>query len=373
MSKRAVFSVIRWTKWRVVIIVWALLSLMSISQSYVDSLRFTSTPSLFVSFFWAQSVWFYWLLATPLIFWLSQRVPLRQPHRLRAIVIHILMSILFALVHIFGISVLHSLKVVPSFAANMSFWQILRVWLQSSINVEIIFYWAILGAGIAYDSYRKSRERELQAAQLEAQLGEARLQALKMQIQPHFLFNALNTIAMLIRTDENKQAVQMVAGLGDLLRESLAHHHRPEVSLATEISFIRQYLEIEQVRFSDQLRVEFDVSEEASTATVPNMILQPLIENAVRHGITKSSAQGRLQIIARRENDWLTVEVQDSGPGLPPGWNEKENQGIGLANTRSRLRQHYGERHLFTIQNNNGAGGVLVLLRIPYQRFQAEG
>lgn len=339
---------------------------MSVSQSYVDSLRFTSAPNIFVSFFWAQSVWFYWLLATPLIFWLGQRVPLQQPRRFKAIVIHLFLSLLFAIVHIFIIAWINSLKLVPSFTANLSFWEAFRLWLQSSINVEIIFYWAILVAGIAYVSNQESQARQLRAAQLEAQLGQARLQALKMQIQPHFLFNALNTIAMLIRTDENKQAVNMVAGLGDLLRESLAHHHTPEVSLATEIAFIRQYLEIEQFRFSDQLRIEFEVSEEASASRVPNMILQPLIENAVRHGITKRSAAGQLRIAARRESEWLVVEVQDDGPGLPTGWNEEKYQGIGLANTRSRLQQLYGERQLFTIQNNAGANGVLVQVRIPY-------
>jgi sensor histidine kinase YesM len=370
MAKRAVFSNIQWTKWRVVLIIWALLSLMSVSQGYLDSLRFPVTPSLLISFFWAQCVWFYWLLVTPLIFWLGQRFPFRQPHRLKAIVIHIFLSLLFSIVHLFIIAWINSLKLVPSFAANLSFWQAFRAWLQSSINIEIIFYWAILVAGIAYVSNQESRARELRTAQLEAQLGQARLQALKMQIQPHFLFNALNTIAMLIRTDENKQAVNMVAGLGDLLRESLAQHHTPEVSLAAEIAFTRQYLKIEQFRFSDQLHIEFDITEDASQATVPNMILQPLIENAVRHGITKRSSAGQLRIAARRESNWLVVEVQDDGPGLPLNWNEEDNHGIGLANTRNRLRQLYGENHLFTIQNNNGTNGVCVEVRIPYLPYQ---
>jgi len=243
--------------------------------------------------------------------------------------------------------------------------------LRFLLYVELVFYWAILGAGIAKDSYQKFREREISAKELETKLSLAQLQALKMQIQPHFLFNALNTVAMLIRNRKNDQAVQMVAGLGDLLRWSLNDNSAQEVPLSAELDFMRRYLAIEQFRFPDRLRVEIDVPTELLTSCVPNLILQPLVENAIRHGVAKSSSAGWVRIAAKRQDNWLELSVQDDGPGLPSTWMLADNHGIGLGNTRDRLRKLFNDRQEFAIENAQPTGAKAVI-RIPYQQNQAE-
>jgi LytS/YehU family sensor histidine kinase len=190
-----------------------------------------------------------------------------------------------------------------------------------------------------------------------------------MQLHPHFLFNALNTVAMLIRNGEHQQAVEMTAGLGELLRQSLNDNTEQEVTLEHELEFIRRYLALEQLRFPDRLRVEIEAPAEALSAVVPNLILQPLLENAIRHGVAQSSSAGLVRIVARRANEWLELLVQDDGKGLP---NDRElAQGIGLGNTRKRLAQLYGERAELTLQNASPAGAV-ARLKIPY-RQQSQG
>lgn len=209
------------------------------------------------------------------------------------------------------------------------------------LYVELILYWAILGAAAARDSYRKYRERETRAGELETQLGLARLEALRTQIRPHFLFKALNSVAMLVRNNENRQAVEVVAGLGELLRSSLDDSAGQEVPLAAELGFVRRYLAVEEFRFPDRLRVEVDVPDELLEAEVPNLILQPLVENAVRHGVAKSSSSGLVRLTARRANGWLELSVEDDGPGLPAGWRPGDGGGISLRNVRARVEQLY--------------------------------
>lgn len=192
-----------------------------------------------------------------------------------------------------------------------------------------------------------------------------------MQLHPHFLFNALNTVAMLIRNGEHQQAVQMTAGLGELLRWSLNDNTEQEVTLEHELEFIRRYLALEQLRFSDRLRVAIEVPAELLSALVPNLILQPLVENAIRHGVAQSSSAGLVRIVVRRANEWLELFVQDDGKGLPNDWELERQQGIGLGNTRKRLAQLYSERHELTLQNAIPTG-VVARLKIPY-RQQSQG
>ena len=354
-----------------VIAVWLVLSLISASQRYADSLQ-TSSPVGFSEFlFWSLAIWSYWALLAPLIFRLGERIPLGRERLGRATLAHFTLGFLFGLSHIALFALLGTLfgqsrpGVTTTFLGE--FGRGVRVFLY----VELILYWAILGAAVARDSYRKYRERETRAMELETQLGQARLQALRMQIQPHFLFNALNTVAMLVRNGESVRAVQMVAGIGELLRSSLGDSAEQEVPLASELGFVRRYLSIEEFRFPDRLRVEVDVAEELLSAEVPNLILQPLVENAIRHGVARSSSSGLVRIAARRRNGWLELSVEDDGPGLPAGWRPDADCGIGLSNVRSRMEQLYGSRQEFVIQNVEPKG-TAARLRIPLHRKGGE-
>ena len=354
-----------------VIAAWLVLSLVSASQRYADSIQ-TSSPASFPELlFWSLVVWSYWALIVPLVFHLGERIPLRKKRLVLATLAHFTLALVLGLLHIAFVSLLGTLFGPSRAGVRTTFLVEFGRGVRVFLYVELILYWAILGAGIARDSYRKYLDRERRSRELETQLGLARLEALRMQIQPHFLFNALNTVAMLVRNNERSQAVEMVAGLGELLRSSLDDNPQQEVPLAAELSFVRRYLALEEFRFPDRLRVEVDVPEELLQAEVPNLILQPLVENAIRHGVAKSSSPGLVRITARRGNGWLELSVEDDGPGLPAGWQSDAGRGIGLRNVRSRMEQLYGSRQEFVIQNVEPQGAA-ARLRIPFHRRETE-
>ena len=354
-----------------VIVVWLVLSLISASQRYADSIQTSSSVSFPESLFWSLVIWSYWALAAPLIFHLGESIPLRKERLGFATLTHFTLSIMLGLLHIALVAALVALVSPSRTGVPTTFLGEFGRGVRVFLYVELILYWAILGVAMARDSYRKYLDREMRSRELETQLGLARLEALRMQIQPHFLFNALNTVAMLVRNGENSQAVEMVAGLGELLRLALGDSAEQEVPLEAELSFVRRYLAIEEFRFPDRLRVEVDVSEELLRAEVPNLILQPLVENAIKHGVAKSSSSGLVRIIARRGNGWLELSVEDNGPGLPVGWRWDAEPGIGLRNVRSRMKQLYGDQQEFVIQNLEPKG-TAARLRIPFHRRDTE-
>jgi two-component system, LytTR family, sensor kinase len=241
----------------------------------------------------------------------------------------------------------------------------------------VLQYWIVLGVqwGVLY--YRRYQERsrellkfELRASELESQLMRAQLSALKMQLQPHFLFNTLNAITVLVRQQKSKDAVQMLGYLGDLLRGVLEDVDAHEVSLRRELEYLQLYLAIEQVRFADRLRIEVEVDPATHEARVPQLILQPIVENAVRHGIGRSSSAGRILIRASKIEGAVELRVEDDGPGLSPSDSIKD-RGVGLANTRARLQQLYGDDAKLEIENCN-RGGVVVTMSIPYHSSDRE-
>ncbi|MEA2446287.1 MAG: two-component system, LytTR family, sensor kinase, partial [Thermoleophilales bacterium] len=219
--------------------------------------------------------------------------------------------------------------------------------------------------------YFRYREREFRASQLESQLAQAQLQTLKMQRQPHFLFNTLHGIAGLVRDNRNKAAVNMLAGLSDLLRYTLENAGKQEVPLKEELEFLELYLDIQQMRFSDRLRVEMQIEPETLDALVPNLILQPLVENAIRHGTSRRAASGTVGVMARRDNGLLRIQIYDDGPGLKRDDGVKPVEGVGLSNTRARLVQLYGERQKFALSERE-SGGVEATLVIPFVRAAEE-
>lgn len=229
------------------------------------------------------------------------------------------------------------------------------------IGLRLPVYLAILSIGHAAHFYRRSQERERRALELSASLARARADALKMQLQPHFLFNALNSIAELVHRDA-QAADAMIGALSDLLRLTLETSGEQELPLRRELDVVERYLTIEQVRFQDRLRVEMDIAPDTAAALVPNFLLQPLVENALRHGLQPQSTPGLLTLRARREGEQLRIEVADNGVGLQTEMPSRE--GIGLNNTRARLRELYGDRASLELHSENG---VQVIVTLPFR------
>jgi LytS/YehU family sensor histidine kinase len=245
-----------------------------------------------------------------------------------------------------------------------AFWPRFLSRVQGSFASDLLVYGGVVGVCYALDYYRKYREREVVATRLEAQLAQAQLDSLRMQLHPHFLFNTLNSIVGLVRDNKNTAAVSMLVGLSDLLRHALEHSARQEVELREELNFIKLYLSIQEMRFSDRLQIKLDIDPETTKAMVPNLILQPLTENALRHGIARRADSGLLGISSAVQDGQLRLTVYDDGAGLPYDWQLKGSAGIGLANTVARLEQLYDDDHQFDIRNRD-EGGVEAVILIP--------
>lgn len=243
----------------------------------------------------------------------------------------------------------------------MVFGEIYRQLFWKTFHLNLWIYWAILAVSHALSYYRRFHERELRTSELETRLTQARLQALQMQLNPHFLFNTLHTISALVHIDA-EAADRMIARLSELLRAALDGTDTQEVTMAEEISFLQRYLEIEKTRFGERLNYRFDVPKELEGLYIPNLILQPLVENAIRHGVEPHARRGELCISARAENGVLELRVSDNGNGLKPG--PLRTGRIGLSNTRQRLEQMFGSSGSLELRNR-AEGGMDSIVRIP--------
>ena len=361
----------RWIKSILYFALWTIPGLLNLSQTYVSSLISGTTVPLLNALIEFFPSWYFWAFFTPAILWFGRKYTLSRRRWIRALAFHLPVGIAVGLLHVAFSAAMF--KIAASlFGGSAPFQVIYSLLLQRSLHVSVLTYGAVLGFGYAFDYYNKLRERELQASQLESQLARAQLQALKAQLHPHFLFNTLHTIAVLARKNRSEQVVEMIARLSDLLRYSLEKASAQEVTLKREMEILELYLQIEQVRFQDRLKVEITMAPETMAAQVPGLILQPLAENAVRHGIARRSAAGKICINAWKDNGRLWIEVRDDGPGLKSSsgngepLEENDQRGIGLSNTRARLKTFYGEEHEFTLANAP-EGGTLVRLVIPFR------
>jgi LytS/YehU family sensor histidine kinase len=230
--------------------------------------------------------------------------------------------------------------------------------------IGLLFYSMTVVVGFALVNQERLRARELAASKLEARLVEAQLGALRMQLHPHFLFNTLNTIAMFMRAGDAPTSIRLLARLSELLRHLLDDGGAQEVPLRTELDYANRYLDIEGTRFSDRLRIDLAVPDELKEALVPNLLLQPLLENAIRHGIAARASAGAIELKVARSNGKLLVHLRNEGPGLPPGWSLEDARGIGLRNTALRLRHLYGTDAQFQVRD--WTRGVEVDVSIPY-------
>lgn len=318
--------------------------------------------------------WYVLAALLPGILWLASHFRFEAATWRRSALIHMGAAALFAALHVAGSAYISDYVLQRSsslsFAANLS--RLLGIYFV----IEICFYWAIVGAYNVGDYASRLRERErvadqlrLKASRLETSLARAHLESLRMQLNPHFLFNTLNAISVLAMKGEKQSVVRTLTLLSDLLRVSLENTGQV-VPLRDEIALLHRYLEIEQIRFKDRLTVRIDVTPEALDAEVPTLMLQPLVENAIRHGISRCPGAGRVDIRAAARTDRLVIEVQDTGPGFPGG-EEREGGGIGLANTRARLEQLYAGEHSITLANAP-EGGAVVRLELPLRVVVSE-
>ena len=232
------------------------------------------------------------------------------------------------------------------------------------ISSFVVFYAVILTVTYVLDARERLASQQTETARLNEQLAKAQLEALRRQIEPHFLFNTLNAVAGLVREGRNDTAVSMIAGLSDFLRRTLEDSTRQQVALQEEMQFAQKYLDIQKVRFAERLQLSVEVPKELYSALVPSLILQPMVENAIKHGIAKRVQGGAIRIVASRNNGMLTLSVGNDGPSLPADWDAKRS-GIGISNVRTRLQSLYGERFELTIKNRS-AGGVEVSVSLPF-------
>ncbi|HEY0761583.1 MAG TPA: histidine kinase [Pyrinomonadaceae bacterium] len=302
-----------------------------------------------------------WLAFTPLAIWLSQSFRIENGQRFKSLTIHFLASIVFLLIHVFVFTVIAT--PFGWYSHITPFWNRYFLLILNFTPTNVMFYWGVIVIEHALDYYQKLQERELRASQLEAQLAQSQLQVLKMQLHPHFLFNTLNAISALIRESPD-EAEEMVSRLGDLLRMTLETAGLQEVPFKKELEFLRHYIDIEQTRFQDRLRVEMAIEPETLDGLVPSMILQPLVENSVRHGVAPRPEGGCIKIKAWRDNSLLQLEVEDDGPGLCGDKPMKER--VGLTNTRARVSNLYGDGHGLKLRHAAG-GGLVVSLSIPFR------
>jgi signal transduction histidine kinase len=337
--------------------VWAIASLAWLGPAFLAAFREylqaaiegRDGPSA-ATLVWEAGDWALLALLTPAVFWCARRWPLERGMLVRRIPLHFLFGVALCVAWA-GAGVLLSIPLIGGPPFGMS----PLSWLFSTLPFGVAVYFAMLGVEHAVFYFTQARDRE-------HQLATARLGALRMQMQPHFLFNSLNAITVIVRDRDTATATRMLEQLGDMLRRVMRADRPMEVPLADEVDFVRQYLEIETVRFADRLRVAFAVPEALRRAAVPEFVLQPLVENAVRHAVAQRSQPTRITIAARRDGDDLVLTVTDDGPGVAPGAPE----GVGLGNTRARLVTLYGTRGRLDVGATPG-GGATVTVRLPYR------
>jgi two-component system LytT family sensor kinase len=358
--------------------IWGAACLIFVSQ---NALRYImrDQPVDWFNALWLEALyWVPWLALTPVLLWAARSKPLGSAAPRSHIAWHLAIMVALSFVQVPAADALQYFAGVhhaatPPAGGPVQVIDLFRRSFPALVITAWWKYWVFMGLYYAFDYHRRFREREVAAAHLETQLATAHLQALRMQLHPHFLFNALHSAAMLTMMDP-EAAHRVLVQLSALLRTTLDRSAAPEVPLSEEIDFMDHYLAIEQIRFQDRLRVDIHADDDALSAVVPNLILQPLVENAVRHGIARRTDARCLTIRAARENGSLVLEVEDDGPGLPPGWTltPPDGSGVGLTNVRSRLERTYGEQarlELLTPADEAGRPrpGVLARVTIPYR------
>lgn len=351
-----------WRKWAIIFLCWTAFALFLTSQGYLIQTRYAGTiawrGTLIACLIWCYA----WNLVTPFILYLSNRFPLHRRRLLRTIALHICAAVFFFII-ITAIFVIARQWLLDPIPENRAQTESFRSIVIGELHAGFAVYWLMISINQAIDYYRRYRDRELQASNLEARLVKAQLDALRMQLQPHFLFNTLNSISVLMRRDIDA-ADRMLLQLSNLLRVTLARNAAHEIKLRQELEILERYLEIEQIRFQDRLTVRMAIDPTTLEALVPQLFFQPLVENAIRHGIADRESGGVIDIRAERQNGMIHLQVRDNGPGLKPSPGHLI-EGVGLSNTRTRLDRLYGADSRFEV-GNAAEGGWLAAAAFPF-------
>src|SRR5687768_10951019 len=340
----------RWLSWLIVFAGWsALVIVFAVSSSLTYALTY-QPPRWRYTLMMAASEWYVWAAFTPLIAWLSGRFRISRAQWWRALIL--------------------AAAGVPAAFVKVTLTRVLRgaiggdeYFQLTNLVTQYLIYWAIVIAVHVWQYHRRAQQRELRTSQLEALLAQTRLQMLSMQLQPHFLFNTLNTIAELVH-QQPEAAEKMIDGLSHLLRETLHAGAVDRVPLARELEVLDHYTEIQRARFGDRLRVDVSVEPAARAALVPSLLLQPLVENSSKHGIGARAGSGHIEIDAGRTGDRLWIEVRDDGRGIRDG---VVKEGVGLGNCRSRLQALYGSGAFQLDLSSRSSGGATVRIEIPFE------
>jgi two-component system LytT family sensor kinase len=366
-----------WRLWVFVLVGWTLVGLTFTLNYYLFSDHyvaiFRQPPTLREMIVWELPYWFLWAALSPLIFRLTRRFPLERGRILPSALAHLAACVLLSLAHRAVYLLAGWLLHVAVYRQLASLSSVFNFLFFFNLPTGFMSYATVLLVAYSIDYYRRHQEEELKISRLEAALAQAQLettqaqlQALKMQLQPHFLFNTLNSISTLL-DDDTDAADQMLARLGDFLRLTLENSGAQEVTLQEELEFLRCYLEIERVRFQDRLDVRLRIAPDTLDARVPNLILQPLVENAIRHGIVARVGSGLIEINARRDAETLILRIKDNGPGLQTGDDpaRSSRHGLGFALTRARLERMHGAHQRFRLADAP-EGGLEVTIELPF-------
>ncbi|MGA9772893.1 MAG: histidine kinase [Blastocatellia bacterium] len=361
-----------WVLWIFVLLAWTLVGLSFTLNYYFFAGHyvaiFKQQPTIAGMLVWELPYWFLWAALAPLIFRITRRYPFDRSRWFRNSIIHIFACLLLSFAHRAIYLVLGWLLHVAVYQQYSSIPELYQSDIFFNLPTGFMSYGTFMLISNVVDYYRRFQKEELRASRLKAELAQSQLEALKMQLHPHFLFNTLNSISALL--DEDVEAAdEMLARLGDFLRLTLENSGAQLVTLQEELEFLRCYLEIERVRFHDRLTVSIEIEPETLDARVPNLILQPIVENAIRHGIVARATAGRIEIRSALRNHRLRLQVKDNGPGLSSTQDSgsRLRGGFGLANTRARLEQLYGTSHLLEM-SDAVEGGFEVTLEIPFEK-----
>jgi two-component sensor histidine kinase len=347
----------RWLKWPLGFAFWTAIGLSFAFQFYVSSAKAGMDVSWKQAVGYALGDWYAFALLSIPVVWLAGRFQFESGRRAQSVAVHLPCSLTFSLAYM----VLRAW--IGTWQSEASFAEAFQPLLVKTWHFNLLIYWVIVAVTFAFDYYGKFRERELRAAELEKSLAQAKLRALQMQLNPHFLFNSLHSVSALMHQDVDA-ADRMIVRLSDLLRAALENSDAQEVTLRAELKFLQSYLEIEKIRFGQRLTVQTKIPADLLDARVPNLILQPLVENAIRHGIEPHAKPGHIELHAQRLNGELMLVVCDNGAGVSDA--AMVSEGIGLSNTRARLRTLYGEAQHFEL-GNRPEGGLRVRLTIPFR------
>jgi signal transduction histidine kinase len=343
---------------------WTLLALSYALSGGLSAISEGNSPNWSRALVWNLGNFWLWMALVPLVGWLG-RQGAGEGWR-RFCLVHVPAALVVAVAQLLLHLAVFWWLCGPGRMPVQTFGQYVHMEFAYSYHLAVLTYWIVLVVLLGMESRRRLRDERLRNARLETQLAQSQLQALRMQLQPHFLFNTLNAISALALADP-LQARLMIARLSDFLRLTLEERHAPQVPLSRELEFLACYLGIQQVRFQDRLSTELDVDDDTLAAAVPNLILQPLVENALRHGLQDKPGAGVLRISTRRDGDHLQLRVDDDGLGLPPAGTL---EGIGLGNTRSRLQMLFGDAAWLELSAIPG-GGTRAEVRLPYVEHAA--